>query len=61
MKQKKADDGKCIQVDGNSAAAWSVYSRHDGISSEEVNDNILSEQLELLKTSFYTTKVVITE
>ena len=53
---------KYIRVDDNSAAARSAYSRHDGgISPEEVNDDIPSEQLEQLKTSFYTTKVVITE
>ncbi len=37
---------KYIRIDDNSAAARSAYSRHDGgLSPEEVNDDIPSEQL----------------
>ena len=44
------------------AAARSAYSRHDGgISPEEVDDDIPSEQLDKLKDSYYRTKVVVTE
>ena len=43
-------------------AARTAYNRYDGgISSEQVDDDILSDKLELLKTSFYETEVVINE
>ena len=48
---------KYIRID-NTAAASSAYSRHaGGISPEEVDDDIPSDQLEQLKTN---TKVAIT-
>ncbi len=51
---------KYIRID-NTAAARGAYNRHDeGICPEEVDDNLSSEELERLKTSFYETKVVIT-
>ncbi len=46
----------------DTTAARSAYNRHDGgTSPDEVNDDILPEQLEQLKTGFYRTKVAITE
>ena len=43
-------------------AARKAYSRHDNcITPDEIADDIPTEQLEQLKTSFYKTKVVITE
>ena len=52
---------KYIRLD-DIAAARSAYNRHDGgISPEQVDDDIPTGELEQLKTSFYKTKVVITE
>ena len=52
---------KYIRLD-DTAAARSAYNRHDGgISPEQVDDDIPTGELEQLKTSFYETKVVITE
>ena len=52
---------KYIRID-DTAAARSAYSRHDGgISPEEVHDDIPSDQLQQLQTSYYKTKVAITE
>ena len=52
---------KYAQTD-NTAAARSAYSRHDnGITPEEVIDDVPPEHLEQLKTSFYSTKVVVTK
>ena len=46
----------------NTAAARSAYSRHDnGITPEEVIDDVPPEYLEQLKTSFYSTKVFVTK
>ena len=61
----KAKEGrrksKYIRMD-DTAAARSAYNRRDGgISPEEVDDNIPSDELEWLKTTFYEMKVVITE
>lgn len=45
----------------DTTAARSAYSRHDdGISPEEVTDDVTPELLEQLKTSYYRTKVVAT-
>ena len=45
----------------STTAARSSYSRHDdGITPEEVNDDIIPEHLEELKDDFYRTKVVVT-
>ena len=62
---KKAKDSrqrsKYMRLD-DTVAARTVYNRYDGgISSEQVDDDILSDKLELLKTSFYETEVVINE
>ena len=52
---------KYIQLN-DTAAARSAYNRDDGgISPEQVDDDIPTGELEQLKTSFYETKVVITE
>ena len=61
----KAKEGrrksKYIRMD-DTAAARSAYNRRDGgISPEEVDDDIPSDELERLKANFYETKVVITE
>ena len=46
----------------DTAAARSAYSRHDnGITPEEVVDDVTLEHLEQLKTSFYRTQVVVTK
>ena len=52
---------KYAQTD-DTALARRTYSRHDGgTTPEEVTDDIPTEQLEQLKTSFYRTKVVVTD
>ena len=53
---------KYAQTD-NTTAACSAYSRHDnGITPEEVIDDVPPEHLEqLIKKSFYSTKVVVTK
>ena len=46
----------------DTVAARTAYNRYDGgISPEQVDDDIPSDELKQLKTSFYETKVVITE
>ena len=43
-------------------AARTMHNRYNGgISPEQVDDDIPSDELKQLKTSFYETKVVITE
>lgn len=46
----------------NTAAARSAYSRHDnGLTPEEVDDDVPPEHLEQMKIDFYKTKVVVTK
>ncbi len=51
---------KYTKID-NSIAARKAYTRHDeGVSPDEVTEDISPQRLEELKTSFYQTKVVVT-
>ena len=46
----------------DTVAARTAYNRYDGgISPEQVDNDIPSDKLQKLKTSFYERKVVITE
>ena len=59
--KEKRRQSKYIRID-NTAAARSAYTRHDdGISPEQVTEDISPEELESLIYSFFETKVVITE
>ncbi len=52
---------KYAKLEDNSATARRAYSRHDdGILPEEVLDDISPEELEVLKSTFFETKVVLT-
>ena len=52
---------KYMQLD-DTVAARTAYNRYDrGISPEQVDDDISSDELKQLKTRFYETRVVITE
>ncbi len=47
---------------GDTAAARSAYSRHDGgISPDQVTEDISAEHLQELKSSFYNTRVLVTQ
>ena len=44
----------------NSISARKAYSRHEGIQPDEASEDISREHLEVLKDSFYKTKVALT-
>ena len=59
--KEKGRRSKYAKLDDNSGATCRAYSRHDdGILPEEILDDILSEELEALKSAFYKTKVEFT-
>ena len=57
----EAKESRRSKLDDNSATARRAYCRHDdGISPEEVIDDVSPEHLEELKSTFFQTKVVVT-
>lgn len=67
-KRKASDEAKQQQrkskyaKKNDTAAARSAYSRHDdGIQPEQITENISSESLHELKSTFYRTRVTVTQ